>query len=209
VPNEAAGGGVVVAGADVGEVGGGVGVAADEAFVAGPEGGGGAAGVSVGEGFAAVGAYSAHNPTTYSDPTGLKPDNCAYYRDCTANGGTRNDCTGNSNDGNCATNPGTTNLGSSSEDSGTASTGSSSDNGGTNSGDGGGGGGGFLGWVKDKVGPVLHYGNSLARDPRGRCMIAFRPECRAGPSLQGTSRFGQGRTQRRHGLSDHVSVEVP
>ncbi|MFF4121869.1 helix-turn-helix domain-containing protein, partial [Streptomyces sp. NPDC001714] len=27
---------------------------------------------------------------------------------------------------------------------------------------------------------------------RGRCVIAFRPECRAGPSLEGTSRFGRG-----------------
>ncbi|WP_209441104.1 hypothetical protein, partial [Streptomyces violaceorubidus] len=27
---------------------------------------------------------------------------------------------------------------------------------------------------------------------RGRCVITFRPECRAGPSLEGTPRFGQG-----------------
>ncbi|MEE1774864.1 hypothetical protein PUR25_02010 [Streptomyces sp. JV181] len=49
----------------------------------------------------------------------------------------------------------------------------------------------------------------VSREGRGRCVIAFRPECRAGPSLEGTSRFGRERMQCRHGLSDHVSVEVP
>ncbi|MEV6740850.1 ricin-type beta-trefoil lectin domain protein [Streptomyces sp. NPDC051104] len=33
-------------------------------------------------------AYASDNPASGSDPTGLKPDNCAYYLNCTANGGT-------------------------------------------------------------------------------------------------------------------------
>ncbi|MGW5098783.1 RHS repeat-associated core domain-containing protein [Streptomyces nodosus] len=33
-------------------------------------------------------AYAGNNPVTLSDPTGLKLDNCAYFLNCTANGGT-------------------------------------------------------------------------------------------------------------------------
>ncbi|MFE7805819.1 polymorphic toxin-type HINT domain-containing protein [Streptomyces sp. NPDC057430] len=51
--------------------------------------------------------YANNNPVTLSDPTGLKADHCAHYQNCTANGGTINDCTGVANDGNCVTNPGT------------------------------------------------------------------------------------------------------
>ncbi|MDX3075893.1 RHS repeat-associated core domain-containing protein [Streptomyces sp. MI02-7b] len=40
--------------------------------------------------------YANNNPATLSDPTGEKVDNCAYYRDCTANGGDRDDRTGRS-----------------------------------------------------------------------------------------------------------------
>jgi hypothetical protein len=39
----------------------------------------------------------------------------------------------------------------------------------------------------DRMGGI---GDNVRR--RGRCMIPFRPECRVGLSLEGTSRFGQG-----------------
>ncbi|MEU7115625.1 polymorphic toxin-type HINT domain-containing protein [Streptomyces sp. NPDC046182] len=74
-------------------------------------------------------SYANQHPTTTSDPTGLKEDHCNLYRDCTANGGSRNDCTGALNDGNCVTKPGTTTP-PPSDDKGTAGGGDSGDTGG-------------------------------------------------------------------------------
>ncbi|WP_158717106.1 restriction endonuclease fold toxin [Streptomyces sp. NRRL F-6677] len=106
-------------------------------------------------------AYSAHNPITYSDPTGLcTKDICGGFGQNPLNKdpGTFH---GDPADSNKET-AGRGGTGGSSDNSGTYNSGSSSNS--TSSG-GSSWWDDFVDWGKETVAPVLHYGNTLAHDP--------------------------------------------
>ncbi|MEW2291380.1 RHS repeat-associated core domain-containing protein [Streptomyces sp. NPDC006743] len=114
-------------------------------------------------------AYSAHNPTTYSDPTGTWLDDGTGHSETRHDGGAAGagnpygegkPAGGVGDDGcyySCGDNSGT--------NGGGTSSGSTSGGGGSWWDDLGDWGDDLVDWGKEKIAPVLHYGNSLAHDP--------------------------------------------